>query len=274
MSARPPPARPHVGLNPSSRFGSYSISDWGEDDAWDSGSDEESSASAAWKQSSGRSATSSAPRPVPKPKSNRSSSTIASSYTHVDAPSPSSYPSRTEEVQPPAKQGWTIVRTSSKSSASGDRQEAGDTRRETHGDPEVEGDLILGEMDSEEISSSVEHPAPTKAKFSQGSVREDVGEIVKGTALSRHVRCTRSPLTCCVDPLHLVRRKPRQGSSQTPPRSSDSQADEKLMRERSIRSNRRQKFVNCITSEDVSMGSFVLLCSSGQGSDTPRSAAP
>ena len=32
------------------------------------------------------------------------------------------------------------------------------------------------------------------------------------------------------------------------------EGSEKLMRERSIRSNRRQKFVACITSEDVSMG--------------------
>ena len=183
MSARPPPARPHIGLNPSSRFGSYSISDWGEDDAWDSGSDEESSnAASAWKQSSGRPAASSAPRPVPKPKSNRSSSTIASSYTHVDAPSPSSYPPRTEDIHPPTKQGWTIVRTSGKPQAGVERHESGEGHRGTHADPEVEGDLIIGDMDSEDVSSSVEHHPHTKTKFGQGSVRGDVEEIVKGTA--------------------------------------------------------------------------------------------
>jgi hypothetical protein len=53
--------------------------------------------------------------------------------------------------------------------------------RETHTDPEVEGDLILGDLDPEDVSS-VEHALPTKSRFGQGSVREDIEEIVKGTA--------------------------------------------------------------------------------------------
>ena len=43
MTARPPPARPHIGLNPTTKFSSYAVNnDWGEDDAWDSASDSES----------------------------------------------------------------------------------------------------------------------------------------------------------------------------------------------------------------------------------------
>ena len=183
MSARPPPARPHIGLNPSSHFGSYSISDWGEDDAWDSGSDEDSPRVSGRKQSSSRpTASSTAPKPVPKPKPKRSSSTIASSYTHVDVPG--SYSPRTEEIQPPTKpQGWTIVRTSSNSRTSVDKHDTGDRTSETHADPEVDGDLIVGDFDSEDTSTMERPIAPhMKPKLSQGwTIKEDIDEIVKGT---------------------------------------------------------------------------------------------
>lgn len=177
MSARPPPARPHIGLNPSSRFGAYSISDWGEDDAWDSGSDEESTSKSSWTQ---RPSTSTAPKPVPKPKQNSSTSTLASSYTHLNAPSPGSYPSQSDHGSS-AKQGWTIVRTSTQSRRSIDRHDS-DKPSEAREDPEVEGDLIVGEFDPEE---HLEHIPPHSAKFKHGGgiIRQDVDEIVKGTFL-------------------------------------------------------------------------------------------
>ncbi|EKM54229.1 uncharacterized protein PHACADRAFT_162613 [Phanerochaete carnosa HHB-10118-sp] len=188
--ARPPPARPHIGLNSSGRFGSYSISDWGEDDAWDSGSDEESSKVVGW-SSGGRPITSSTPVSVPKPKSKRSTSTIASSYTHVDAPSSNSYPPRTEDIQPPpAKQGWMIVRTSAKGRGSVDRHDTDELNSEVHADPEVEGDLILGDLDSEE--PAVEHSttlvpmAKPKLGYGFNYTREDVDDIVKGTSHTCH----------------------------------------------------------------------------------------
>lgn len=94
MAARPPPTRPHINLNPSSHF-SYSITEWGEDDAWDSASDSESASNSqsVWGRSlnqpghprpSGTTSTStSAPKPVPAPRKsqNSSSSTLALSYT-------------------------------------------------------------------------------------------------------------------------------------------------------------------------------------------------
>lgn len=197
MSARPPPARPHIGLNPSNRFGTYSISDWGEDDAWDSASDEEASAAAPWKGPRRQSSTSTAPKPVPKSKANSSSSTLASSYTHVNAPSPSSYPPRTEQPIP-AKQGWTIVRTASSSAhAPSYARETPREHSDDHTEHEGEGDLILGEMDTEEVPAVEQHPdlpPPTKQRHGQGVVREDIEEIVKGTTLlCMYSRC--SPLT-------------------------------------------------------------------------------
>lgn len=60
-----------------------------------------------------------------------------------------------------------------------------------------------------------------------------------------------------LDPLHLVYRKAHQSNSQKNRSAADVEGSEKLMRERSIRSNRRQKFVACITSEDVSMGTSI-----------------
>ncbi|KIP10937.1 hypothetical protein PHLGIDRAFT_115074 [Phlebiopsis gigantea 11061_1 CR5-6] len=250
MSARPPPARPHIGLNPSSHFGSYGISDWGEDDAWDSGSDEESSKAAGWKQPSSRATSSStAPKPVPKPKSNRSSSTIASSYTHIDVPS--SYSPRTDEIHPP-KQGWTIVRTTSNSQVSVDKHDSGDTGSGSRADTEVEGDLVVGDFDSEE--GTLEHHAtsPAKPKFGQRTtIREDIDEIVK-------------------DPLHLVQRRSRQPSSQSHAQNGSLVTDdtsEKLARERSIRSNRRQKFEACITGANVDMAQLRKLAWNGVPDD-------
>lgn len=129
---------------------------------------------------------SSTPVSVPKPKSKRSTSTIASSYTHVDAPSSSSYPPRTDDIQPPpTKQGWTIVRTSAKGRGGVDRHDIDEINSEAHADPEVEGDLILGDLDSEEpaVEHSVTSVPMTKPKLSYGSnsTREDIDDIVKGT---------------------------------------------------------------------------------------------
>ncbi len=173
MTARPPPARPHIGLNPSSRFTSYSTSDWAEDDAWDSGSDEEASGS-GWQTTHSRSTSSTAPKPVPKPQQNSSSSTLASSYTHVNAPSPSSYPPRAE--QPPAKQGWTIITNA--------REGRGDEGKHAEATqyPHHDGDLIVGDFDPEEPPETSHHNAPVpKSKQRQCVVREDVDDIVKGT---------------------------------------------------------------------------------------------
>lgn len=61
------------------------------------------------------------------------------------------------------------------------------------------------------------------------------------------------------DPLHLVRRRPPKRNQ--PLSGSSDEASGKLARERSIKSNRRQRFVDCVTQEDVNMGmSYFVLC--------------
>jgi hypothetical protein len=62
------------------------------------------------------------------------------------------------------------------------------------------------------------------------------------------------------DPLHGIRHRPRRGE---PSQSSIKQPtedpanlekSEKLLRERSVRSSKRHKFVDCLTSQDVNIG--------------------
>lgn len=148
FQSRAPPARPHIGIHPSNAF--ETGDSWGEDDAWDSTSDSESPRQSSLAMSWNKPSTSS-PRPVPKAK-NSSSSTLAFSYTHLNAPNPGSYPPREQQ------NGWTIVnkRNTDQSQPDPDIQ------------PEVDDTMILGEMDPE---PSVQKP---------GSVRPDVAEIVKG----------------------------------------------------------------------------------------------
>jgi len=178
MTARPPPTRPHIGLNPSHRFSSYAVPDWAEDDAWDSGSDSESPTNPSWNRTSSRrgSSTATAPKPVPRPKLNTSSSTLAFSYTHVNHPSPSSYP--TKQEIPPPKNGWTIVRKSSDQRTSVDGRET-DRADEGGAYDDVEGDMVVGDLEPELVPpATIPH---TKPRQDQGSVRDDAQEIVDGT---------------------------------------------------------------------------------------------
>lgn len=189
MAARSPPARPHIGIHPSNHFSSRVAGDWGEDDAWDSASDSESprqsSLAKSWNRSSSSSSTT-APRPVPKPVRNSSSSTLAFSYTHVSAPDPSSYPPREDTALAP-KNGWTLVKKSNdrkqmeSSNTSGQTDDGVLGSQEGQGDADVEGDMILGDLESEVVAPDTSQaPAHVKAKHGQGSIREDVDKIVHG----------------------------------------------------------------------------------------------
>lgn len=178
MAARPPPARPHIGLNPSNKFSSYSTNDWGEDDAWDSASDSESANKPDWKRSKARASSStgtSAPKPVPRPTLNNSSTTLAFSYTHVHAPS--SYPPKGEQQGPPgARNGWTIVR---KSTDRGSLESRESSQHVNHaGYDELEADMVIGDMESEVDDRVAAHTA--KPRYEQGTLREDAEEIVNG----------------------------------------------------------------------------------------------
>lgn len=65
-----------------------------------------------------------------------------------------------------------------------DKHDSGSRTSETHADPEVDGDLIVGDFDAEE--ATIEHPAAphTKPKLNLAStIREDIDYVVKGTLL-------------------------------------------------------------------------------------------
>ncbi len=174
MSARPPPARPHIGLNPQNKFSSYSINDWGEDDAWDSASDSESTSKPNWKRrpSNAHASSSTAPKPVPRPALNNSSSTLAFSYTHVHAPS--SYPPKGD--QPGKQAGWTIVRKSTDRGSLDSRDSV--PQGPPAGYEELDGDMVIGELESEVDDRSGTHTA--KPRYEQGVLRGDAQEILNG----------------------------------------------------------------------------------------------
>lgn len=188
-SARPipPPARPHIGLNP--HFSSFGTSEWAEEDAWDSGSDSESpnqtSGSSSWNKPVNKH--SSAPKPVPKPARNSSTSTLALSYTHVQAPSPSSYPPRPEALQPQSsKNGWTLV------TKSVERRDSQDSKREEQRDldPDVDPESI--ETTSAGVASVddlVDPPPSQKPRQDRGSVRDEIDKIVNGTSSASNLIC-------------------------------------------------------------------------------------
>ncbi|KAJ7747264.1 rab-GTPase-TBC domain-containing protein [Mycena metata] len=204
-----------------------SRTDWVEDDAWDSGSDED-------EPSSSKASSSRVPVPVPtRPGAQHSSSsTLAFSYTHVSAPNPSSYPPR----ETPQKNGWTI-RTLARSPPP---------------TADVEGDMILGDLEPDAMEPMDILP-PLKRAADLAVVREDVDDIVN-------------------DPLAAVRHRPRRTDTSprrlSPPNSPESaERSEKLMRERSIRTNRRHKFVECLSSQDVNIAELRKLAWAGIPAD-------
>ncbi|CAK5265664.1 unnamed protein product [Mycena citricolor] len=261
MNVRPPPARPHIAIHPSTYSNSSSRNEW--DDAWDSGSDSDEDAKYRASTSnlhrmSNTSSTSFNPRSstsslrqgavaVPIKHKEASASTLAFSYTHVSAPNPSSYP---------PKNGWTIVKTKGCDEGGGSSPDAGDDisrsgQGEADNDADVEGDMILGEMDPDAMEAMA--VIPPKPRADQGVVRQDVLDIVN-------------------DPLVAVRLRPRRKDpSPTRPSSPNSpqsrERSEKLMRERSIRTSRRHKFVECLSAQDVSIAELRKLSWAGIPAD-------
>jgi hypothetical protein len=216
MAARPPPTRPHISLNPSSSHFSHSITEWGEDDAWDSASDSESvsNSQSVWGRSHNQTAnsrpsgatptpattlsslsSSSAPKPVPVPRKsqNSSSSTLALSYTYINAPSPSHADSistgattATTTTTTTTKNGWTIVQ---KGIEDGDGDGLGlDDKAATatalsessHDDREGGGDAD-NDMTFEDLGAEfIDMPVIPRTRLGAGCVRQDAAEIANG----------------------------------------------------------------------------------------------
>ncbi|KAJ3507632.1 hypothetical protein NLJ89_g6192 [Agrocybe chaxingu] len=270
MNPRSPPARPHIGIH-SSYF--PTAGDWGEDDAWDSASDSESPRQSTITSTWGRSTTSQAiAAPKKNTRASSNSSSLAFSYTHISAPNASSYPPKPEvlpaEAAPKNGAGWTIVRTThsrKNSEVKLDKQPAKHDAEFNQdagaGDVDVEGDMILGDLEPETTSdakastASVASYSHTRSTLStSSSIRPDVEAIV-------------------TDPLNGILNRSRQrGPSPVPSenvKDTKSRPDkaEKLMRERSIKTNRKHKFIECLSAQDVNIGELRKLGWAGIPSD-------
>lgn len=172
MTARSPPARPPIGVYPSSVF---ETGDWGEDDAWDSGSDSESPRQSTLAMSWTR-PSKTAPKPVPKPTNNTSSSTLALSFTHINAPNSSSYPPRQEA---PTQNGWTMVQKAPVRSDNTNGLSSLSSTAEPEGQGDVDDTMIVGELDAEDQMSAFSSPS-TKSMPDKGSIRPDAADILNG----------------------------------------------------------------------------------------------
>ncbi|KIM69783.1 hypothetical protein SCLCIDRAFT_13153 [Scleroderma citrinum Foug A] len=242
MTARPPPARPHIGVH--SSFNATRNADWGEDDVWDSASDSESPRQSTiahlWRPPSKQQPSSATPpRAVPRKSRNSSSSTLALSYTHVSVPSPSSYP----KVESPGQssKGWTMVRKSSIPRSSTDCKLHVNSV-DVHEDVDLDADMVVGDFEPE-IGPTV----GSKARPPQGSMKSDAEELVN-------------------DPFCRLLHPPP--SKESSPSGSGLSGDaEKLFRETSIRRNRRQKFIDCLSKDNVDIAELRKLAWAGTPSD-------
>ncbi|KAL0068758.1 GTPase-activating protein [Marasmius tenuissimus] len=233
-AVRPPPTRPHLAI----RSSTLDNNDWAEDDAWDSTSDNENSP--------------------------RTDSNLSFSYTHLHAPNPGSYPPRPQlsNLNPSQQSGWTIVRTPSSNAAEGSSSQDDTGSNPPQDTPErdadLDGDMILGELDPEtsrDPALSMAPPSSAKLRQSEGTLRENLDEIVN-------------------DPLYGIRNRMQRADTQSPsarsPKdafSEDPKKSAKLMRERSIRTNRKLKFVDCLSSQDVSIAELRKLAWAGVPSE-------
>ncbi|KAL5485102.1 GYP1 [Sanghuangporus weigelae] len=249
---RMPPTRPHIGINGPSRFSSYTSVEWAEDDPWDSASDSESSSQKLHIGARSNSiskvtldATSTTAKAVPKPKRSPSASSLTFSYTHVNAPSPSSYSPRPETLHT-HKQSWTMVNKPSENGLQTTRHESiGGTLGRTSEEFEIE-DIELGDTDAEG------HTA--KVRRGSENVRNDAEEIVQ-------------------DPFSSIHRN-RLKRSQTPGLGQQKNLSSQLQRETSIRTNRRNKFIECLLAEDVNIVELRKIAWNGIPSDLRPVAWP
>ncbi|RXW21289.1 hypothetical protein EST38_g4575 [Candolleomyces aberdarensis] len=317
------PTSTHFNRSTSSTLGSYMDASWAEDDAWDSASDSESpkrpstfattnvtSAGKISRTASSNSTTNSAgsissstanasagSRPVPvvrkpqahqqfqhSPTNSSSSSNLAFSYTHVNAPNPSSYPPKGEFIPPQRvadsadasvssskpsvgsqKGGWTIVQTTAADEAADDSHGQREGR-----EPEEDSDLmIVGDMEGLDLSGSVQ-------SIDDSIIADNLFKSKRRNEDLEKIR--RDVIEIVADPLHAIRtprrrkpspipsESPSSSTSDVPPHLQSSHSrekSEKLMRERSIRSNRKAKFVECLSGQDVNINELRKLAWAG-----------
>jgi hypothetical protein len=125
-----------------------------------------------------------------------------------------------------------------------------------NGDADVDGDMVVGDFEPEMEQAT---GTSTKVKLDQGSIKFDAVELMNDP----FYRFLRSP-----QPLPEQRFNHRMGHS---PRSSDA---EKLLRESSIRTNRRIKFIDCLSKDDVNISELRKLAWAGTPNDLRAAVWP
>ena len=162
------------------------------------------------------------------------------------------------------KGGWTLVKKSSdritSKTSSTEQVDEVVLDSEVRGDADVEGSMILGDLEPETGECDPAAPlATTKSSYNQCSIREDAHKIVHGIAVPLLDGMAFSILS--LDPFngfrHRARPEERSSSRKHHDKKeplSDLERSEKLLRERSIRSNRRHKFIDCLSSQDINIG--------------------
>lgn len=179
--ARPPPARPHIGLNPPSRFSSYASVEWAEDDAWDSASDSETTAqktphaSKTIDSSKISFDSSSTVKQIPKPRKSPSSNSLTFSYTHVNAPSPSSYSPKPDHLHS-HKTSWAMVNKSPNGSRQITDSDPGESD-ELHRNNE---DFDFEDIDVNDTDAESSSTRPLRDRGAAVYVKGDAEDIVQG----------------------------------------------------------------------------------------------
>ncbi|KZT29023.1 RabGAP/TBC [Neolentinus lepideus HHB14362 ss-1] len=92
------------------------------------------------------------------------------------------------------------------------------------------------------------------------------------TVFTEPLVCILAALTHNTDPLHLISRRTGKAKSSEDPLSGraspeSNQSPERLQRERSIRTNRRHRFINCLLQEDIDIAALRKLAWQGVPND-------
>ncbi|CCA73011.1 related to GYP1-GTPase activating protein [Serendipita indica DSM 11827] len=229
----------------------HTASEWtlASDDAWDSASDSESAYRSPPTTSkpttfTSLSSSTSSTRPIPvtpstatsisgkSPQTTRQSTngdglTGSEGYTHVLAPSPSSSYSQGILGKPPSAAGWTMVRSPRSS-----------RMRDQGADPEVENEV---EVDMEGSVTEVAMGRNRRIREGREAIKYDVEDIVN-------------------DPLHAVHSL---SSTEYEERVASGIGHPELQHQHAMKAQKRQKFVDCLTAENVDIAALRKLAWSG-----------
>ena len=116
---------------------------------------------------------------------------------------------------------------------------------DVHEDVDLDADMVVGDFEPE-IGPTV----GSKVRPPQGSMKSDAEELVNGINMSPPHPIS---LSIWIDPFCRLLHPPP--SKESSPSGSGLSGDaEKLFRETSIRRNRRQKFIDCLSKDNVDIG--------------------